>query len=208
MLQPVCSSHRSRSKCLTAATGWYSNILGWTNLAHNDAYTLPHFITVAIDGTFAALFTWIRTNGKIPFPVRSTPVFYPLWRYEISGNFTNWSQLKTRCSHEYFCSQKKNELYHVWSLANRLVCLAKPFLFSPLFWLYFIRRIYEYGYKVKLLLGYAGLEKIWWILTKCRKQFGGKYNPLCLSTCITKNIVIWKVIFLSEKHIKYTLVLK
>ena len=30
------------------------------------------------------------------------------------------------------------------------VCLAKPSLFFPLFWLYFIRRIYEYGDKVKV----------------------------------------------------------
>ena len=96
----------------------------------------------------------------------------------------------------------------MWISVNQLVCLAKPFLFSPLFRLYFIRRIYEYGDKVKLLLGYAELGKIWWILTKWRKQFGGKYNPLCLSTCITKNIVICEVIFSVEKHIEYTFVLK
>ena len=39
----------------------------------------------------------------------------------------------------------------MWISVNQLVCLAKPFLFSPLFRLYFIRRIYEYGDKVKLL---------------------------------------------------------
>ena len=32
-----------------------------------------------------------------------------------------------------------------------MLCLAEPFLFFPLFWLYFIRRIYENGDKVKEL---------------------------------------------------------
>ncbi len=38
--------------------------------------------------------------------------------------------------------------------------------FSPLFRLYFIGCMYEYGDKVKSLLGHVGLGKIWWILTK------------------------------------------
>ena len=68
---------------------------------------------------------------------------------KISGIFTNWCQLKARCSHEDFAAKRKNRCYHWWTSVNRLVCLAKPFFFFPLFWLYFIRRIYGYGNKVK-----------------------------------------------------------
>ena len=92
---------------------------------------------------------------------------------KISGNFTNWSQLKTRCCHEYFAAKRENRLCHWWTLANRLVCLAKPSLFFPLFWLYFIRRIYEYGDKVKVTFRTCRIgenlvdidkmaKKIWW----------------------------------------------
>ena len=35
------------------------------------------------------------------------------------------------------------------------------------------------------LIRYVVLIKIWWILTKWWKQFGGKYSPFCLPTCIT-----------------------
>lgn len=61
-----------------------------------------------------------------------------------------------------FCSQKKNRLYHWWLLATRAVGLSGGAIsFLPLFRLYFIER-----YKVKSLLEYVGLRKIWWILTK------------------------------------------
>ena len=51
-----------------------------------------------------------------------------------------------------FCSQKKKQAVSLVDLGKSdVLFLAKLSLFFPLFWLYFIRRIYENGDKVKLL---------------------------------------------------------
>ena len=88
-------------------------------------------------------------TGKLLFPSEVHLFSIRCEGTKISGIFTNWCQLKARCSHEDFAAKRKNRCYHWWTSVNRLVCLAKPFFFFPLFWLYFIRRIYGYGNKVK-----------------------------------------------------------
>ena len=46
-------------------------------------------------------------TGKLPFPVRSPPVFYPLRRYENKWNFHQLMSTKSKMHSRRFCSQKK-----------------------------------------------------------------------------------------------------
>ena len=62
---------------------------------------------------FAALFTWIRTNGETSlFPSEVHLFSIRCEGTKISGIFTNWCQLKTRCTHEDFAAKRKNRLHH------------------------------------------------------------------------------------------------
>ena len=96
-------------------------------------------------------------TGKLPFPVRSPPVFYPLRRYENKRDFHQLISTKSKMQSRIFLQLKeKTSVLFLDFYKSGLARLAQLSLFSPLFWLYFIRRIYRYGDKVKCLC-------VWWM---------------------------------------------
>ena len=113
---------------------------------------------------FAALFTWIRTNGKLHFPVRSPPVFYPLRRYENKWDFHQLMSTKSKIHSRRFCSQKKKQVVSLVDFGKSAGLFGGAISFLPLFWLYFNWRIYEYGDKVKLMISWksVGFKPLFW----------------------------------------------
>ena len=107
----------------------------------------------------------LEPTGKLPFPVRSPPVFYPLRRYENKWNFHQLMSTKSKMQSRRFCSQKKKQAVSLVDFGKSASLFGGAISFLPLFWLYFNWRIYEYGDKVKLMISWKSVDfepKFWW----------------------------------------------
>ena len=113
---------------------------------------------------FATLFLESEPTGKLPFPVRSLPVFYPLRRYENKWDFHQLMSTKNKMHSRRFCSQKKKQAVSLVDFGKSAGLLGGAISFLPLFWLYFNWRIYEYGDKVKVLISWksVGFKPLFW----------------------------------------------
>ena len=73
-------------------------------------------------------------TGKLPFPVRSPPVFYPLRRYKNKWNFHQLMSTKSKMHSRIFLQLKeKTSVLFLDFYKSGLARLAQLSLFSPLF---------------------------------------------------------------------------
>ena len=114
---------------------------------------------------FAAFSLESEPMGKLPFPVRSPPVFYPLRRYENKWDFHQLMSTKNKMHSRRFCSQKKKQVVSLVDFGKSAGLFGGAISFLPLFWLYFNWRICEYGDKVKVLISWKSVDfkpQFWW----------------------------------------------
>ena len=98
----------SRLACIASSDAAYRTIWMWKSCVLNGRKVYSRLFFRPKKHPFAALFTWIRTNGKTPFFLSEVHLFSIRCEgTKISGIFTNWCQLKARCSHEDFTAKRK-----------------------------------------------------------------------------------------------------
>ena len=114
---------------------------------------------------FVSLSLESEPTGKLPFHVRSPPVFYPLRRYENKWDFHQLMSTKSKMQSRRFCSQKNKQAVSLVDIVKSVGLFGEAISFLPLFWLYFNWRIHEYGDKVKVLISWKSVDfkpQFWW----------------------------------------------
>lgn len=71
-------------------------------------------------------------TGKLPFPVRSPPVFYPLRRYENKWDFHQLMSTKSKMQSRRFCNQKKKQAVSLVDLGKSVGLFGEAISFLPL----------------------------------------------------------------------------
>ena len=72
-------------------------------------------------------------TGKLPFHVRSPPVFYPLRRYENKWDFHQLMSTKSKMQSRRFCSQKNKQAVSLVDIVKSVGLFGEAISFLPLF---------------------------------------------------------------------------
>jgi len=115
-------------------------------MQHTEQSECERVAFLTVEKPFLACFSGLKTvllphfslesepTEKLPFPVRSPPVFYPLRRYENKWDFHQLMSTKSKMQSRRFCSQKKKQAVSLVGFGKSdTLFLAKPSLFFPYF---------------------------------------------------------------------------